>query len=45
MLVTGWGTLTESGGSSIDLHGVTVLLVDTGNCNDATPTMAASSAA
>ena len=35
MLVTGWGTLTEGGGSPIDLHGVTVPLVDTGNCNDA----------
>ena len=35
MLVTGWGTLTEGGSSPIDLHGVTVPLVDTGNCNDA----------
>jgi len=35
MLVTGWGALTEGGSSPIDLFGVTVPLVDTGNCNDA----------
>jgi secreted trypsin-like serine protease len=35
LLVTGWGALTEGGGSPVDLFGVTVPLVDTGNCNDA----------
>ena len=35
LLVTGWGALTEGGGSPIDLFGVTVPLVDTGDCNDA----------
>ena len=35
LLVTGWGLLTEGGTSPIDLHGVTVPLVDVANCNDA----------
>ena len=35
LLVTGWGRLTEGGTSPIDLHSVTVPLVDTVDCNDA----------
>jgi hypothetical protein len=35
LLVTGWGRLAEGGSSPIDLHSVTVPLVDTADCNDA----------